>query len=57
MIQPTPWPGLGCLGARNVITLDASHASLASRPAEVAALIIETAQQLAEQEVPLVIAQ
>ncbi|HTG64669.1 MAG TPA: hypothetical protein VL917_08420 [Sphingomicrobium sp.] len=57
MIQPTPWPGLGCLGARNVITLDASHASLAARPAEVAALIIETAQQLAEQEVPLVIAQ
>jgi hypothetical protein len=57
MIQPTPSPGLGCLGARNVITLDASHASLAARPAEVAALIIETAQQLAEQEVPLVIAQ
>ena len=43
------------LGARQVITLDASHASLASRPAEVAALIVEAAQQLAEQEVPLVI--
>ncbi|PMQ13001.1 hypothetical protein JaAD80_22230 [Janthinobacterium sp. AD80] len=31
------------LGARKVITLDASHASLASRPAEVAALILEAA--------------
>ena len=43
------------LAARQIITLDASHASLASRPAEVAALIVEAAQQLAEQEVPLVI--
>ncbi|MFJ4195752.1 alpha/beta hydrolase [Pseudomonas sp. NPDC089534] len=31
------------LGARNIITLDASHASLASRAAEVAALIDEAA--------------
>ncbi len=30
--------------ARNVITLDASHASLASRPKEVAGLIVEAAQ-------------
>ena len=32
------------LQARKVITLDASHASLASRPAEVAALILEAAR-------------
>lgn len=34
------------LGARKVITLDASHASLASRPVEVAALIDEAATAL-----------
>ncbi|POA20769.1 alpha/beta hydrolase [Pseudomonas sp. FW300-N1A1] len=33
------------LNARKVITLDASHASLASRPAEVAALIDEAASE------------
>ena len=32
---------------RNVITLDASHASLASRPKEVAGLIVEAAQAVA----------
>lgn len=32
------------MGARKVITLDASHASLASRPAEVADLIVEAAK-------------
>ncbi|KWW35076.1 hypothetical protein ACUXAV_003383 [Cupriavidus metallidurans] len=31
------------LNARKVITLDASHASLASRPAEIAAFIDEAA--------------
>lgn len=35
------------LNARKVITLDASHASLASRPAEVAALIEEAAKATA----------
>ncbi|MGH6696049.1 alpha/beta hydrolase [Sphingopyxis sp.] len=34
------------LGARKIITLDAGHASLASRPAEVAALIDEAARSL-----------
>ncbi|QNP41903.1 alpha/beta hydrolase [Lysobacter solisilvae (ex Woo and Kim 2020)] len=33
----------GRMGAKKVITLDASHASLASRPAEIAALIDEAA--------------
>ena len=32
------------LGARKVVTLDASHASLASRPGEVSALIVEAAK-------------
>jgi len=36
------------LDARKVITLQASHASLASKPAEVSALIDEAATQLAE---------
>ena len=36
------------LGARKVITLKASHASLASRPVEVAALIDEAATDLAK---------
>lgn len=35
------------MGAKKVITLDASHASLASRPAEVAALIDEAATEVA----------
>ncbi|MDZ5633825.1 alpha/beta hydrolase [Janthinobacterium sp. GMG1] len=35
------------LGARKVITLNASHASLASRPVEVAALILEAAGAVA----------
>lgn len=34
------------LGARKVITLPASHASLASRPAEIAALVNEAARSL-----------
>jgi pimeloyl-ACP methyl ester carboxylesterase len=34
------------LNARKVVTLDASHAPLASRPKEVAALIVETAQSI-----------
>ena len=34
------------LGARKIITLDAGHASLASRPVEVAALIDEAARSL-----------
>lgn len=34
------------LNAKKVITLDASHASLASRPKEVAALIVEAAQSV-----------
>jgi len=34
------------MNARNVITLDASHASLASRPKEVAGLIVEAAQSI-----------
>jgi hypothetical protein len=34
----------GRLGAKKVITLEASHASLASRPVEVAALIDEAAK-------------
>ena len=34
------------LGARKIITLEAGHASLASRPAEVAALIDEAARSL-----------
>ncbi len=34
------------LGARKIITLDAGHASLASRPADVAALIDEAARSL-----------
>ena len=37
------------LQARKVITLDASHASLASRPVEVAALILEAAGAVAQQ--------
>jgi pimeloyl-ACP methyl ester carboxylesterase len=32
------------MGARKIITLDASHASLASRPAEIADLIVEAAK-------------
>ncbi|MDN2697029.1 hypothetical protein O0882_11940 [Janthinobacterium sp. SUN073] len=35
------------LQARKVITLNASHASLASRPVEVAALILEAAGAVA----------
>lgn len=35
------------MNAKNVITLDASHASLASRPNEVAELIIDAAQSVA----------
>lgn len=35
------------MNARNVITLDAGHASLASRPKEVAGLIVEAAQAVA----------
>lgn len=35
------------MSPRNVITLDASHASLASRPKEVAGLIVEAAQAVA----------
>jgi pimeloyl-ACP methyl ester carboxylesterase len=35
------------MSPRNVITLDASHASLASRPKEVAGLIVEAAQAIA----------
>ena len=35
------------LGARKVISLNASHASLASRPVEVAALILEAARAVA----------
>ena len=35
------------MGPRNVITLDASHASLASHPNEVAGLIVEAAQAVA----------
>jgi len=42
------------LGARKVITLAASHASLASMPGEVAALIKEAATELAAQEQSLV---
>ncbi len=34
------------LNAKKIITLDASHASLASRPKEVAALIVEAAQSV-----------
>ncbi|WP_447724151.1 alpha/beta hydrolase [Sphingomonas koreensis] len=34
------------MNPRNVITLDASHASLASRPKEVAGLIVEAAQSI-----------
>ena len=34
------------MNARNVITLDAGHASLASRPKEIAGLIVEAAQVL-----------
>lgn len=36
----------GRMNAKKVITLDASHASLASRPREVADLIVEAAQSL-----------
>ena len=35
------------MGARKVVTLNASHASLASQPADVAALIDEAAQATA----------
>jgi len=43
------------LNARKVITLPASHASLASRPAEVTALIVEAAKQTAAQAIPLTV--
>lgn len=42
------------LNARKVITLPASHASLASRPAEVAALIKQAAEETVQQEQLLV---
>jgi pimeloyl-ACP methyl ester carboxylesterase len=42
------------LAARKVITLDASHASLASKPVEVADLIREAANEVAVQESLLV---
>lgn len=42
------------LNAREVITLPASHASLASRPAEVAALIKQAAEETVQQEQLLV---
>lgn len=41
------------LNARRVIELPASHASLASMPREVTALIAEAAEQVARQDVPL----
>ena len=34
------------MNARKTITLDASHASLASRPREIAALIVEAAEAI-----------
>lgn len=47
MIDPANQTAMsGRLGARKVITLDAGHASLASHPAEVAALIDEAARSL-----------